>query len=350
MQATPKTYVPILKSKEGEYTSFPALDPNLRKMVMPLFEVLPFPSADADADLTSVVVKLEKNLKTWPILFVDLALVAPSVRTTAGVHPVKFLFDALRPHRINAVPVTGIGRSTPYQKAVAEAVSKDNRGLCLRIKADEVDDDLSTKIDAVLAAIGCTPTDTHLILDFASISKGGGAATALLARTILAALPHLLSWKTLTVAGTAFPQSLAGVPADGEESIERAEWTAWGRLRAGNLKRIPGFGDYTISHPEMVEFDPTKMSMSASIRYTSNGNWLCLKGRSTKKNGFGQFHTLSAKLIRRPEYAGAAFSLGDGYINDCAARRAGPGNMTTWRRVGNVHHITSIAGEIAKLP
>src|SRR5258708_7679806 len=123
------------------------------------------------------------------------------------------------------------------------------------------------------------------------------------------------------------------------------------------LQRRPGllpragmiFGDYAIAHPVTKELDPRTMQMSASIRYTTQNNWLVLKGRNVRQYGFDQYFDLSRALVERIEYSGRDFSWGDKYIADCATGMEGPGNATTWRKVGTNHHLTLVTREIANL-
>jgi hypothetical protein len=107
------------------------------------------------------------------------------------------------------------------------------------------------------------------------------------------------------------------------------------------------FGDYAISHPVQKELDPRTMRMSASIRYTTQENWLVVKGRNVRQYGFDQYFELCKTLVKRPEFSGKDYSWGDNYIADCAAGRTGPGNATTWRKVGTNHHLTVVEQEIA---
>ncbi len=109
------------------------------------------------------------------------------------------------------------------------------------------------------------------------------------------------------------------------------------------------FGDYAISHPVPKELDPRTMRMSASIRYTTESEWLVVKGRNVRQFGFDQYFALSKALVERPEFSGLSFSWGDQYIADCADGITGPGNATTWRKVGTNHHITLVTRELANL-
>ena len=91
------------------------------------------------------------------------------------------------------------------------------------------------------------------------------------------------------------------------------------------------------------------MRPSASIRYTAQDSWLVLKGKNLRGNGFGQFYQVSRDLIARPEYSGRNFSWGDAYIYECGDELAGPGNLTTWRKVGTSHHLVFAVRQLANL-
>ena len=113
------------------------------------------------------------------------------------------------------------------------------------------------------------------------------------------------------------------------------------------IARKPDFGDYGINHPAIIEYDPTKMRMSASIRYTGATTYVIAKGRAVDVHGWEQTSTLCAALVRQPEFKGAAFSWGDAYIAERAKGTATRGNPTTWRRVGTTHHLTLVTTELA---
>ncbi len=89
------------------------------------------------------------------------------------------------------------------------------------------------------------------------------------------------------------------------------------------------------------------MRMSASIRYTISDEWLILKGRNVREHGFDQYFELSRQLVQLPEYSGEEFSWGDRWIRRCARREIGPGNATTWRKVGTNHHLVLVAQDLA---
>ena len=206
---------------------------------------------------------------------------------------------------------------------------------------DDLLDDLLENVEADL-------THADLVVDLHGLTPDqpfdAGALIGLLER-----LPRLSQWRTFTVAATSFPRNLTGLPASEFSSIPRDEWDLWKSLIRSYKRgdRAPTFGDYGISHPEPSEVDPRIIRPSASIRYTHETYWLVPKGRNLRDHGFDQFHEVCRALIRRAEYAGRQFSWGDQYIHDCAAHRDGPGNLTTWRKVGTSHHLAFVVQQLA---
>ena len=89
--------------------------------------------------------------------------------------------------------------------------------------------------------------------------------------------------------------------------------------------------------------------MSANLRYTLEEEWLIFKGRNVRDYGYEQFNGLCRTLLQHKEYSGATFSWGDNYISQCAADKGGPGNASTWRKVGNSHHLSFVVYQLSKL-
>jgi len=170
-------------------------------------------------------------------------------------------------------------------------------------------------------------------------------------REVANLLPYLGDWRSFTLAATALPENLAGYQP-GINRRERTEWLAWIEFlqNPGGVERLPSFGDYGINNPTLNEVDPRLIRMSANLRYTAVTEWLLCKGRNVRNYGFDQFNGLCQDLVQLPEYAGTAFSWGDTYIDRCARGVDGPGNATTWRKVGTSHHVALVNDQIANQP
>ena len=113
-------------------------------------------------------------------------------------------------------------------------------------------------------------------------------------------------------------------------------------LRA-QLMRSLDYSDYGVTHPVLQ----TGVAFAAppQIRYTTNDEWLVLKGARNDRRGHRQFFDLCARLRRE---LGAAVSppeqsWGDQEFHVAANKEGtdgdGPGNASTWRAIATSHHI-----------
>jgi hypothetical protein len=242
-----KHYVPILKGKEGEYLALRELTPNVKDALTPLIEppsipydfVNEMPAKTVDEHLGRVVEKIETNWGSDP-LFIDLDWIPPSEVMADGRHPLKYIFDNARTRGLLPIPVTGLNRASEYQDAVKDASDTDNRGVCVRLESDDLEDfaDLASNLDATLAFFGLPASQIDLIIDFGSIAPAIGPM-ALAANSVIASLPQINDWRTLTLAATAFPQDLSSISARSSALLPRTEWAIWLSL-AARLGKLDG--------------------------------------------------------------------------------------------------------------
>jgi hypothetical protein len=120
------------------------------------------------------------------------------------------------------------------------------------------------------------------------------------------------------------------------------------------LPRLPTFSDCAIQHPRGVEgFDPRIMQVSASIRYTLPEDWLLLKGESTRfKQPSVQFPDLATRLVYghlRSHFRGATHCEGCASIKAAADGAPRFGSAEAWRRLGTMHHISTVAEQLRVL-
>lgn len=353
-------YVPILKGRQGEYGALETLDPTVKNALTPLIEIPPIPwdweeekpLKSLDAHLQKVGLNFDHSWALERPFFVDLLWISEDDRMQDGEHPLEFVFRSAREWILAPIPVISLIRGQEYVQACRRVQEADKRGICLRIQREDFVEfaNVQTEMFHLLEKLGVAPSVTDLILDLRSIV----APRQIDADSVIdmaLAIPDLATWRSFTIAATSFPENLMGLPPEEASIVERAEWKLWLSLlsRLSDLPRRPNYGDYAISHPEPPEVDPRVMRASASIRYTGDESWLVLKGRNLRDNGFKQFHEVSRDLIHRPEYSGINFSWGDTYIDGCARERTGPGNLTTWRKVGTSHHLTFAVRQLASL-
>jgi len=286
-------------------------------------------------------------------VFVDVAAVATERRTRGEQHPVTRFHEDARDRGIFAVPVVGVGQDGDFQEAIAHAAAIDQRGVCIRLAPPDLDNlaRLATKLESLLhRQLVLEPEEADLLVDLKGFQPDRVGLQLRAARFALRALPYVDRWRSLTLAQSAFPQTLSMVARDTTATLARAEWTLWRELweERAELPRLPTFADYAAEAPGFFQGD--FVDPAAVIRYTVDDAWLILRGHNlSEPDGHGQFRQLARRLITHPQYRGPAFSDGDRYIYDCAQGVGGTGNPTTWRQVAVNHHLTLVARELANL-
>lgn len=356
---THKHYVPILKGKEAEFSSLGTLSSSDKQGLTPLIEIPPTPwdfntdtySKEPSAHLNSVVDKINKNWGTQDPIFIELLLMDPEILNT-GMHSIQETFDLLRQYGVQSIPVTGLSRSADYQQAVQGILRTDTHGLCLRVQARDVSGNIGNDVQSLLRRLSIHESEVDLVVDLGYMLPAQMATLSLSIPPVFNEIGQIGSWRTVTLCGGSFPESMASFDQDSVTKIPRTEWKIWTNIVQTNaLLRLPWFGDYPIANPELMdEIDPRLMKMSVNLRYTLDKEWLVLKARNARNFGFDQFLDLCKKLRSMPEYYGPAFSWGDDYINRGANGTATSGNPTTWRKVGVTHHLAVVIDQMAGLP
>lgn len=354
-------YVPILKSRAGEFTALERLSDKTKKRILPLIEVTDIPwdfkSNQKAKTLNQHVDKFaDKLVKSWGIdyaILVDLPASLLDGKVSSGDHLLKHLCDEGRTKGLKIVPVTGLARGSAYNAELKAACVTDKNGASIRLEpSDLANPSLKAALDTLLEEVGVKASEVDLILDFKEILPSQENTVLLALQQASSTLPRIKEWRSITFAASSFPKDLSGVGPNQMERIPRTEWKIWKAMKGDKARfaTMFGFGDYAISHPVMNEVDPRIIRMSANIRYTLDDEWLVLKGKSVRSTGYGQYSDpLSTQLAKMKEYKGASYSAGDQYIEDCAKKKVTSGNMTTWRFVGVNHHVTLAADQLSKM-
>ena len=347
-------YVPILKAKNGEFGALLELPREIEKLITPLVDVFNTEGSKKPLDfrLNKIANKVKTSWGTRRPIFIDLFGIDLDARISGKVHPLIFIFDCLRDLEVKAIPTIGFDRDDAHKKALKKIVEEDTRGVCIRLLRDDMEtlEELEGNLESLLSYLNLNREDAHLLLDFRDLKVNEIEKSAGTAIDVIRSLPNINEWLTLTVAASGFPGSLAEIGTHAIGSLPRTELQLWSSLiaRKGEIDRLPSFADYGVQHPDLLDLDWNAISLVSNIRYTLSAEWLIVRGGSNKTHGWDQSHQLSRELIAMPEYYGASFCWGDRYIDDCAKEIVGPGNMTTWRKVGTNHHLTLVSSQIAK--
>lgn len=351
-------YVPILKWKRGEYRAVGFLTAAQKLGLTPLFDLphLDFdPPAGStvdpvfDANLDKVAAQAEANWGRDSPAFFDLGLLNPAALYRGTQHPVeRFLADCAS-RGVKAVPVTGVGRAPAYSRAVADGAKLHATGLCIRLSAEEVEAaSLASSLGSFLDEAGVGPGECDLVVDLSITPTQPALVAAGLAR-IIGSLPQLASWRTLTVASGAFPQTLSAFPV-GTHRLPRADRSLWMALRSHSPTRLPTFGDYGVSHPILTALPQAAINVSVSLRYTTPSDWELYRGQGNLTplgGGNAQFTAHARTLVAGSLYRGPAFSQGDACLDQIANGSAPPGNPETWLRIAVNHHLAHVVDALA---
>lgn len=345
-------YVPILKAKDGEFGALSELPEEIKNRISPLIDIF---NSDSKKPLEKRLDRIANRIATsWGSechIFVDLFGIDLEERVSGGEHPLNFTFDRLRQLNVKAIPTTGFDRDEAYDEAIEKTVKADNRGVCIRLLIDDMEstDELEDNLESLLSDLDISYEDAHLLLDFRELKVDEIGMATETAINAIRDLPNINDWCTLTVTASGFPGSLKEIGTHATGKIPRTDYKLWNALinRRKEIKRLPSFGDYGIQHPDLLELDWRIIPRVPNIRYTLPFEWLIIRGGSTKKYGSRQTHQLSRDLLSMPEYYGGTFCWGDNYISLCAQEADGPGNMTTWRKVGTNHHLTLVSSQVA---
>jgi Beta protein len=353
-------YVPVLKGKEGEFAALEALAADVRAEIMPLIEVpsVPYDYANDRPSKTladHIAAVADRIGRCWTeSIYIDLPWIETDERLTDGREPIAAMLENCGRLDVSAVPVLSRETSALGLASAGRYAETSRLGCCLRLLIGdfEEDTDLEQDINRIFDAIGRVEIEsTDLVIDLEDLGNDGGRAV-LLVRSIFSMIPYKDRWRRLIISAASFPEDLSDVDASTISLLPRREWQLWKTLQKRPAilpRREIIYSDYGIAHPIPRELDPRTMRMSANIRYTAQEDWLIVKGRNVRQYGFEQYFELCRTLVRRQEYSGRDFSWGDNYIAECAAGNLGPGNATTWRKVGTNHHITIAVRSLAEL-
>ena len=354
-----KQYIPCLRWKQGEYQAVLRLSDTAKKTITPLIEI---PERGWDFEKGMQAKTIDEHLAPFAkrvrdkwgksTCFVDMNLIFEngSERMDKEIHPVTFIFDNLREMKCLAIPVIRLDMDKNYRQEIKKILTQDKLGICLRITIEQTaKSSFKSRLDSLLSELRIIPSESNFVLDLVTPNFVPLDGFAKVIQILIGRLPYLKDWRTFSIIGTSFPETMGGIK-QGLQVVPRYEWQLYKKLVAALMKanrRLPSFGDYAISHPNILKMDMRKVKPSAAIRYTIDDSWCIVKGKNVKDYGLTQFHELSQIVVNSRYYLDPNLSYGDEYIKNCADKNVSSGNLTTWRQVGTNHHIEKARYDIA---
>jgi hypothetical protein len=345
-------YVPVLKSKQNELLALGELEAGAAARCTPLIEIMPpaetrsGPPPSLEDQLQTVVRRLAVGRGDADRVFIDTRHLRDSMRSD-GKHPLVDLFDRMR-DEIAAVPVGGLNRSRSHENALATVAETDGSGAVLRLESEDVFEagGLDRAVNDWLDAVSLTPGVVDLVVDLGAL-RAGTTDDVVAGRETLRALPRLHQWRSLTLAGGAFPEDLNKLAEDKTYNRDRHDWLLFLRVLAGRLPRKPAFGDYSI-HDTRVQ---TGGGLgNAHLRFSADSHWVIVRRQNLRRaTRFKQYYDACAILRGRAEFDDADHCFGCRKIAACVAPES-TGQQGSWLKAGDVHHITVATDQVAKLP
>lgn len=351
-------YVPILKWRQGEYLALGRSIDAVKDWIYPMFEIpveqwdfeKEEPAKSLDDHLKNFGKRLSKNWQKRACL-IDSPYLSGDDSMANGDHHLARLFNLARASNCQGIPVTGIERHADYQTAVANIVVQDGRGCGIRLVADDLDDDVALKLQALMKMIGVNADQVDIIIDSSADVVDSPATQASIWRAWLESLPSMSDWRSVTVAGGSFPASLSpSASYRPHADVNRSEWRAYLKLLTKDLERRPWFGDYGCASPRTEMLDPRTFDPNAKIKYTIDEKWRVVVGIQVKRNGRDQYRDLCRHLKTSVPHCflGRSYSWGDEYIDDCSTGASSTGGSSTWPTVATNHHVAKVVRDVAK--
>lgn len=351
-----KFYLPVLKSKLGEFTALSHLKPEQISKIVPLFEITPLEWDQAERKIPRTLDDhldsfCKKFIAKWSenSCFIDTHLLYWN--DDDNTFKIEYVFDKLFAHRLSPIPVAGLRSTDNFITAFNKVTQKDvMREIGLRVNPNDVTDpDFEDNIIKFLEKVDFSAKDCHLIFDLvdSNFSEVEDIADSIVA--ILEDFPFLANWKTFTIVGTAFPASRS--IKEGIALYPRNDWKFYqvliSKLAVKKYSRPINYGDYSVVNPEYFEFNPKIMKSSANIRYTHNDNWIVSKGKAlTKAADYLQYKKLASSVFNSGYFLGEPFSSGDMHLARVVRGQEKPGAPSIWNWIGNNHHFTKVISDI----
>ena len=343
-------YTPFVKSKRGEASALQHLDPGVKQMILPFFDVLALEqgvigSGDVEAHVVKQSGMIAKAWAEQGPCYVDLFDVNPAARCLNGVHPLLRVMGELLTKKVKPIPVLGLERDVGYRLAAKQLMEWNPPAVAVRLELEDMQlvGGLAQRVYQMLLEVGAAALPLHIICDFRSIwrkAKGDDGS-----QVFKAALKELRALKPLRIvfAASNMVDSMAAFKPNSINLLPRRDLDAWKQIVNGGASDI-AFGDYGVVHPDYVDLDPRFIKPSAKIRYATPSHWVVVKGTSWRDNT-SQHHILSQQLRATGHFRDSG-CWGDEYIASAAIGRPKYGTLETWVTIDQNSHITLTANQV----
>lgn len=342
-------YIPAVRWRMAEYQSLYHLPDEMKDNVVPLITIPPVKydfekGRYVRSVLEHVDLFISRFGKHWHRracwLTVDNEIISTQIE--GNKHMLDYLFHGLRCGEL-AIPTKRIDANEEVRNAITRINSIDQFGVGLIIGLDSLSRlDIKSEIDDLVSQLNCTRNDCDLIIDMGSPSYRDYDRLAKALSHQLSRIGDLARFRNFILIGTAIPSSFSKIDK-GTDKIKRHDWLFYQYYVASLKKneRYPNYGDHTIVHPGFTASDMRGRVFLGKIVYATDEYWYIRKGGSFRADP-NQMRFHCSEIINDPDFdfRGSDFSRGDQIIANCANGRIGAGNLTIWKHVGVIHHMS----------
>ncbi len=356
-------YVPILRTKQGEFEAFNNLRREVKREVLPLFELskftdelrtrVRFRGANNPTELyvRELAVKINDALDLGRLM-IDISKWSPNSTLESGVHLLDFVSSCLTDLGCDVIPVIGYDRWEDREySSILRSLSSRYSSFCLRLESYAFDDMVEDEhflgnIDNIIDSLGLDVAQCCVVLDFGANQLPIVELEEKISEALALLSPY--GFQFISIAGCSVSVMINDMVGEQDSTglVVRRELIAWKSIRTFNTKSKLVFGDYGIMNPNTKD-DVKAIHANCKIRYTIQEQHFIVRGHS-RMQGWNQMYGLSQSLMSSQYYLGENFSWGDAQIERCS-REVFTGNATKWVAYDMNHHITYVVAEVLEL-
>lgn len=328
----PHRYIPMMKTKSGEFVALGQMNSSSKNRVFPIFHVT-----------SSVAASFFPGLATaWngSSVAVDGLF---SFNDSGSVSNFNATVRNLRTHNLDAIP--SISTSADARLVAAALLLLNSNGIVVRCSYNQL-----IGLNQWIAAHSINPADVDVVVELGHIAAISGD---LLASIVVQQLNQNIGlnhpYRSVTLASAAAPKDHGDLPR-GISIVPRLDWALWENVRQ-NVQFQLDYGDFLTGHPDLTEPPGFAMSRATvSARYTGTNDWVIIKGRSTTGNQgipMGpQYRTHATSLLGHFEFGGLPNCWADDRIRDITTGAATPGNRTKWSEIACNRHLEKVVSQL----
>lgn len=347
-------YVPILLMKRGEREALAHMPSAAVEGVTPWMRVVPpeLRSSKDDGQPAAEFARLAGILRDRAV-YLDIAGTPRRGRALPALDAdyVDRLLDAATAAGLAYAPVYPLGRHD-LARVVARHAQPDLGAAVLLTAAAAFTwgtRSITAEVKEQVGALGLEGHQVDLMVDLGYLREGADDPAS--AAWLVRAGADAYAWRSVILAGTSIPDSLAGdIPDDSLNGIERREARLFEAIRPMVTSRLR-FADYGVQHPVPPAPAPGP-KMRASIRYTAGGYMFVSRGgrpigEINLDERAGHYRELATRLREHPPFVGGGCCWGDQTIEAMADGRVALRSQHKMRALATCHHLTAVAAERA---